>query len=99
MVQIANIINKDEFVLIKATVFFEFGPAMAQIRDEELIEKIVEKIKRLREQHGVTLEQFYNDTNIHLSRIESAKVNISISTLNMICKYFNLSLSEFLKGM
>jgi transcriptional regulator with XRE-family HTH domain len=72
---------------------------MAQIRDKILIEKVVDKIKKLRQQNGVTLEQFYNDTNIHLSRIESAKTNISISTLNAICKYFNLTLSEFLKGM
>jgi transcriptional regulator with XRE-family HTH domain len=72
---------------------------MAQLRDEILIKKIVEKIKKLRAQHGVTLEQFYYDTNIHLSRIESSKVNISVSTLNAICQYFKISLSEFLKGM
>jgi transcriptional regulator with XRE-family HTH domain len=72
---------------------------MAQFRDEILIEKIVDKIKKLRQQRRVTLEQFYNDTNINLSRIESAKANVSVSTLNKICEYFNLTLSEFLKGM
>lgn len=72
---------------------------MAQLRDEVLIKKVIEKIKKLREQQGVTLEQFYNDTNIHLSRIESSKVNISLSTLGAICKYFKISLSEFFKGM
>jgi transcriptional regulator with XRE-family HTH domain len=72
---------------------------MAQLRDEVLIKKVIEKIKKLREQQGVTLEQFYNDTNIHLSRIESSKVNISLSTLGSICKYFKISLSEFFKGM
>lgn len=72
---------------------------MAQLRDEILIQKVVDKIKKLREQHGVTLEQFYNDTNIHLSRIESSKVNISISTLNAICKYFKITLTEFFKSI
>lgn len=72
---------------------------MGQIRDEILIQKIVDKIKKLRAQHEVTLEQFYNDTNINISRIESSKANISISTLNAICKYFKISLSEFLKGI
>jgi transcriptional regulator with XRE-family HTH domain len=72
---------------------------MAQLRDEVLIRKIIDRIKKLREEHGITLEQFYYDTGIHLSRIESSKVNVSISTLNAICKYFKISLSEFLKGM
>jgi len=72
---------------------------MGQMRDEKLLEKIVERIKKLREQNGVTLEQFYNDTNIHLSRIESSKANISISTLSAICKYFNITLAEFLRGL
>ena len=72
---------------------------MGQLRDEIVIQKIVDKIKKLRAQHGVTLEQFYNDTNIHLSRIESEKVNMSVSTLSAICKYFKISISEFLKGV
>lgn len=72
---------------------------MAQLRDPILIQKVVDKIKKLRQQNGITLEQFYNDTNIHLSRIESSKVNISISTLSAICKYFGLSLAEFFKGI
>lgn len=72
---------------------------MSQFRDEIVIQKIVEKIKKLRAQHDITLEQFYNDTNINLSRIESSKANISVSTLSAICKYFKISLSEFLKGV
>jgi transcriptional regulator with XRE-family HTH domain len=72
---------------------------MSQLRDEILIQKIVDKIKKLRAQHEITLEQFYNDTNINLSRIESSKANMSVSTLNAICKYFKVSLSEFLKGV
>lgn len=72
---------------------------MSQLRDEIVIQKIVDKIKKLRAQHGITLEQFYNDTNINISRIESSKANISISTLSAICKYFKISMSEFLKGV
>jgi transcriptional regulator with XRE-family HTH domain len=72
---------------------------MAQLRDEMLLTKVVEKIKKLREQRGISQEKFYNDTNINIARIESTKANMSISTLNAICKYFNLTVSEFLKGM
>lgn len=41
----------------------------------------------------------YIDTNIHIARIETAKVNISVSTLKAICDYFGISLAEFFGGM
>lgn len=72
---------------------------MGQLRDEKLLDRIIGRIKELTEEHGVTLEQFYNDTNIHLSRIESTRPNISVSTLNAVCKYFKISLSDFFKGL
>lgn len=44
-------------------------------------------------------EEFYNDTGIHLARIESGKANVSISTLSSICKYFNIALDDFFKEL
>lgn len=72
---------------------------MAQLRDEELLNRIVARIKKLRKQRGVTLEEFYMETDINLSRIESSRSNISISTLSSICNYFGVTLSEFFKGI
>jgi len=72
---------------------------MPQLRDDLLLDKIAAKIKKLREQQHVTLEQFYLDTNVNISRIESSKANISVSTLNAICKYFGITLQEFFKGL
>lgn len=74
-------------------------PNMAQFRDEALLKKIAKKLKQLREEHNVTQETFYNDTNIHIGRIESLKSNISVSTLNVICKYFGITLAEFFEGL
>ena len=67
--------------------------------NKPLIEKIIFKIKKLRDQKGVTLQEFYNDTGIHLARIESEKRDIPISTLARVCEYFEITLSEFMKGM
>jgi transcriptional regulator with XRE-family HTH domain len=67
--------------------------------NKALVEKIVFKIRKLRDQKGVTLQEFYNDTGIHLARIESEKRDIPISTLSRVCDYFGITLSEFLKGM
>lgn len=55
------------------------------------------RIKALRQQKGITLEEIYNDTDIHVGRIESAKANITLSTLSKLCDYFEISLTEFFK--
>ena len=44
-----------------------------QYQDKELLNKIILTIKQVRKKHGVTLENFYFDTGIHLARIEQGK--------------------------
>ena len=70
---------------------------MGQIRDTRLLQKIALVIKELREEEGLTQEDVYNDTNIHIGRIERAKGNLSVSTLSALCKYFKIKLSDFHK--
>jgi transcriptional regulator with XRE-family HTH domain len=70
---------------------------MGQLRDNKLLQKIAIVIKELREEKGVSQEEVYNDINIHIGRIETAKGNLSVSTLSALCKYFKISLSEFHK--
>ena len=63
--------------------------------DIELLDKIAKRIKELRAQKGITQEVFYNDTGINIGRIERSKRNFSISTLNKICAYLEISNEEF----
>jgi transcriptional regulator with XRE-family HTH domain len=72
---------------------------MAQVRDEILLQKIALKLKALREKKGLSQEQLYNETDVHIARIETAKNNIRISTLSKLCDYFDISLSEFFKKL
>lgn len=72
---------------------------MAQIKNQALLRKIALRIKLLREKKEITQEQFYNDTGIHLGRVETGAMNISVSTLDAICQYFNISLEDFFKGI
>ena len=72
---------------------------MSQLQDKVLIRKISLKIKEIRTLKGITQEQFYYDTGIHLARIESGKANVSVSTMSFICKYFNTTLEDFFKNL
>jgi transcriptional regulator with XRE-family HTH domain len=68
---------------------------MGQLRDKKLLKNIALVIKELRETNDLTQEEVYNDTNIHIGRIETAKANLTVSTLSALCNYFKISLSEF----
>lgn len=66
-------------------------------RNNELLVKIAKRIKGLREQHDVTQEVFYNDTGINIGRIERAKRDVGITTLQIICDYFDITITDFFK--
>jgi transcriptional regulator with XRE-family HTH domain len=63
--------------------------------DEQIMSALRRALKKLRTDRGVGIEDFYNDTGIHIGRIETAKSNITIITLTKICNYYNLTLKEF----
>ena len=75
--------------------FYSLHPRMARLRNEQLIKATAARLKRLREHKGVTLEAFFHDTGIHLARLESGRANITLSTLEAVCRYFGISLAEF----
>lgn len=68
---------------------------MGQIKNKKLLKAIAIHLKELREARSLTQEEFYNDTNIHIARIETGRNNISISTIDAICNYFDIPLSKF----
>ena len=70
-----------------------------QRRNTELLGKIAKRIKQLRKEKGVSQENFYIDTDVHIARIEQGRVNISVSTLQDICDYFGITIMEFFSGM
>lgn len=68
---------------------------MGQLKDVKLLKKISIVVKRLREEKGMTQEEVYNEINIHIGRIETARANLSVSTLSTLCKFFKIKLSDF----
>jgi transcriptional regulator with XRE-family HTH domain len=70
---------------------------MANLKDSKLIQKIALVLKELRDEKELTQEEVYNDTNIHIGRIETGKGNINVSTLAALCSYYGILFSDFLK--
>lgn len=71
---------------------------MSQQKDLELLSFIAQKLKTLRAMKNVSQQDVLNDTNIHIARIETGKLNVSISTLSQLCKYFDITLSSFFES-
>lgn len=65
--------------------------------NKDLPWKIAARIKSLREEKGITQEVFYHDTGIHIGRIERAERNMSVTTLEQICRYLDVGLEEFFR--
>jgi len=70
-----------------------------QIRNQILLEKIGDRLRALREKANLTQEEVFNDTGIHIGRIETATSNVTVSTLDAICKYYKTDLDQFFKNL
>lgn len=68
---------------------------MGQLKNIELLKDVSQGLKKLRLSKQLTQEQVFNDTGIHVARVETATNNISISTLDALCRYYGLTLKEF----
>lgn len=75
---------------------------MKQYKNEKLLKAISLVSKEYRTLINVNQQQVNDDIKenkkvaFHIGRIETAKNNISISTLQLLCEYFEISLSEFM---
>jgi transcriptional regulator with XRE-family HTH domain len=68
---------------------------LEQYQNNDVLQEVVNGIKKLRKEKKVTLETFFFDTGIHIARIEQGKTNITVITLFKICIYFDITLLEF----
>lgn len=67
-------------------------------RNDTLIRQITDKLRKIRIQRSLTQEEVSFHTNLNIGRIESGKHSISITTLEILCDFYEISLEEFFKG-
>ena len=61
--------------------------------------EIVNRLQRLRRARGLTLQEVYDATGIHVARLEASKTNMRVVTLAVLCQYYEISLTEFFQGL
>ena len=66
-----------------------------QRRNELLLQMIAEKLVGLRCERGLSQEIVYEDTEIHMGRVERGEYNLTLSTLAELCDYYHVSMHDF----
>ena len=64
-----------------------------------MVQQVADRIRELRKAHGLTQEALYEDTGLHIKNIESKGINMTISSIAILCEYFDISFEEFFKGI
>lgn len=75
------------------------GVKVKKISPDELFEALKYELKQLRAKKGKTQIQVYQDTKIHIARIESKdfRPNLTLETLNELTYYYNIPLDKFME--
>jgi len=72
---------------------------MKEDDNKEILLDLANRIKTLRHERKLTQAVCYDDTGINFGRIERGVRDVSFTTLVKICKYFNVSINEFLEDI
>lgn len=70
-----------------------------QRREVKVLRQVAEKLRDLRNERGLSQDTVYIDTDVNVKRIEVGSINISLTTLIILCKYYDISLEDFFKGV
>ncbi len=72
---------------------------MAQRRDDKVLRQVAERIRDIRKELKITQDVVEDDTSLSIGRIEAGSMNLSLTTIVILCDYFEVSLEEFFHGI
>ncbi len=64
-----------------------------------MLRQIMGRLRELRKARGLTQEAVHEDTGIDLAFYESRLTNFSITTIAILCSYFEITLRDFFDGI
>ena len=68
-------------------------------KDTEFLNSLAQKLKDLRNERGLSQIRVTMDTGVNVSRTESGKRSVSVYSVALLCKYYDISLEDFFKGI
>ena len=72
---------------------------MVQRRDDKVLRQIADRIREIRKELKITQTTIIEDTGINIGNLEATPKNLAITTIVILCDYFEVSLEEFFRGI
>ncbi len=72
---------------------------MALRRDEKVLRQVADRIREIRKELKITQTTVIEDTGINVGNIESSPLNLTITSIVILCDYFEVSLEDFFRGI
>jgi transcriptional regulator with XRE-family HTH domain len=61
--------------------------------------EVILRLQRLRHERGLSLQEVYDATGIHIARLEARKANMTVLTLATLCRHYEVALADFFHGL
>ncbi len=68
-------------------------------RDDQLLRQIADRIREIRKELKITQDVVFEDIGVNVSVIESKAQNLTMTTVAILCDYFEVSLEDFFRGI
>ncbi len=72
---------------------------MAQRHNDRIIDLIAGKFRALRKERKLTQEAVREDTGVNVKNIERGGMNLTITTITILCEYYEISLADFFRDI
>ncbi len=68
-------------------------------RDDRVLRQIADRIREIRKELKITQTTVIEDTGVNIGNIEAVPKNLSITSIVILCDYFEVSLEDFFRGI
>ncbi|GAB3585292.1 hypothetical protein GCM10027345_33340 [Hymenobacter daeguensis] len=58
-----------------------------------LLRELARRLKAIREERHLTIQEVYDATGIHVGRVEASALNVTMLTLTALCKHYQVKLA------
>lgn len=68
-------------------------------QNSPFLRELARRLKSIREERHLTLQEVYDSTGVHVGRIETGRRNVTLFTVAMLCRYYRVGIGTVVENM